>query len=202
MTPQGRTKSGDKKQVILQAAKDLFSQKGFKDTNVPEITARAGIATGTFYLYFSSKEKLFMDLFLEENTKLKREIMDEINMDADPLEAIQQLMYVNYKAMSSNPILKEWYNTEVFLKIEEKYREEQGLEQLDFLYDNYVEVIQKWQAEGKFRSDIDTDMIMALFSVIINIDVHKEEIGLKFFPKIQDLLTEFIIKGLTPQAKK
>ncbi len=57
----------DKKADILKCGRELFRSKGFKDTNVAEITEMAGIATGTFYNYYPSKDKLFMEIYLEEN---------------------------------------------------------------------------------------------------------------------------------------
>jgi len=187
----------DKKAEILRCGKELFSTLGYKNTGVANITKMAGIAAGTFYLYFSSKEKLFMDLFLEENVKLKREILAAIDPNGDPLAVIQEMMKRNMEGMASNPILREWYNKEVFAKIEEKYREEHGLDHVDFMYTSFIEIVKNWQAQGKFRQDIDSEMIMAIFTTVIIIDEHKEDIGLQFFPKIQDYLTEFILKGLT-----
>ena len=61
----------DKKAKILDCGKELFSTQGFKDTSVADITKKAGIATGTFYLYYPSKDELFMEIYLEENEKLK-----------------------------------------------------------------------------------------------------------------------------------
>jgi hypothetical protein len=40
-------------------------------------------------------------------------------------------------------------------------------------------------------------MIMAIFGAIIRIGYHKEEIGLQYFPELQDYITEFVLKGLT-----
>lgn len=198
MAPQGRQKTGDKKKLIHDCAKNLFSANGFKETNVPDITRDAGIAAGTFYLYYPSKENLFMEIYLEENEKLKRMILEEFNPNEDPLTSILELMQKNTEGMATNPILHEWYNKEVFSKIEESFRKENGLENVNFMYDSFLEIVAKWQADGKLRVDIDTEMIMALFAVVATIDTHKDEIGLKYFPKIQDYLTEFIFKGLTP----
>jgi len=39
-------------------------------------------------------------------------------------------------------------------------------------------------------------MIMAIFTAIINIDTHKEEVGLQYFPQVLEYLAEFTIKGL------
>ena len=186
----------EKKEAILKAARTLFSQQGYKTTSISEITDMAGIATGTFYLYFESKPQLFMDLFLEENLKLKKQLMEKIDLTADPRLVIQQIMMLNMEGMSTNPILREWYNREVFDKIEQKYREEKGIDQLDFFYSIFIEVVRKWQTEGKMRNDIDSEMVMALFTAIIKIDEHKEEIGIQYFPQILDHLFGFLMEGL------
>lgn len=186
----------DKKADILNCGRELFSSNGFKDTNVSDITKMAGIGVGTFYNYYSSKEKLFLELFIEENEKLKRSIMKAVDLDDEPLKLIKQLMLLNISGMNSNPILMEWYNKDVFNKVEQQYREENGNKAVDFLYDSFIELIKKWQAEGKIRNDIDCEMVMAFFSSLINIDTHKEEIGIQYFPHILDYLAEFILKGL------
>jgi len=186
----------DKKEQLLTAGRQLFSEKGFKDTNVSEITKLAGMATGTFYNYYSSKDKLFMDLYNEENIKLKRTIMNEVNLDEQPHQLIGQIMALNTAGMKTNPILKEWYNKEVFQRIEKVFREEKGVDQVEFSYSFFPELIKKWQDEGKMRDDISPDMVMAIFGAIVNIDTHKEEIGIEYFPQLMEYLMAFVMKGL------
>lgn len=54
-----RMKNGDQlKLAIIAAATQLFSQRGIKDVSIDEIVKAAGIAKGTFYLYFVSKQSL------------------------------------------------------------------------------------------------------------------------------------------------
>lgn len=192
----------DKKEKLLAAAKELFSEQGFKATNVSQITKAAGMATGTFYLYFTSKEQIFMDIFLEENVKLKKVLHKNFDVNGDPLSAIQKTMADNISGMQANPILREWFNREVFQKIEEKYREENGLDRLDFAYDYFYKIIETWQEQGKMRKDIPADMIMAIFTAMIVIDEKKDQIGFHFFPKIQDYLADFIMMGLTDFSKE
>jgi len=57
--------------------------------------------------------------------------------------------------------------------------------------------VKAWQAQGKMRKDIDSKMIMMIFVAIINVDTHKEEIGLEYFPQLLALITEIVMKGLT-----
>lgn len=186
----------DKKARILKYGRELFSSKGFKDTNVAEITKMAGIATGSFYNYYTSKDMLFMEIFLEENLKLKKKIMEIIDIEADPINVIQQMMFLNNQGMSENPILREWYNKEVFNKIEHIYREKIGIDQINFLYDIFIDIVKNWQVQGKMRDDIKADMIMAIFTALIIIDSHKDEVGLQYFPHLLNYMMEFVMKGL------
>jgi AcrR family transcriptional regulator len=48
-----------KLQAILDAALDVFADKGFADTRLDDVALRAGVAKGTLYLYFESKQALF-----------------------------------------------------------------------------------------------------------------------------------------------
>ncbi len=187
----------DKKILIYNCAKELFSKKGFKDTNISEITKMAGMAIGTFYNYYPSKEKLFMDILLEENAKLKKRCLHSLDLNQPPLTVVRQMLSMNIEGIRSNPILKEWYNKSVYNKIEQLYREENGSQATEFLYDSFLEIVTQWQAQGKMRKDMDSKMIMMIFAAIINVDTHKAEIGLEYFPQLLDHMTELIMKSLT-----
>jgi AcrR family transcriptional regulator len=187
----------EKRIRIYNCAKELFRTKGFKDTNISEITKKAGMAVGTFYNYYSSKEKLFMDIFLEENTKLKKDCLESLDLTQSPLTVVRQIITMNAAGINDSPILREWYNKSVFEKIERVFREENGVEAVHFVYDSFLELVTLWQAQGKMRKDIDSKMIMMLFAAIITVDTHKEEIGLDYFPELPELLTELVMKGLT-----
>ncbi|MDD3113908.1 MAG: TetR/AcrR family transcriptional regulator [Candidatus Izemoplasmatales bacterium] len=191
----------DKKKALFTAGKTIFITKGFKETNVADISKKAGFATGTFYNYYPSKDALFMEIYLDENAKLKRKIMKNIDLSADPLQVIQTMMMLNYQGMLANPILKEWYNRDIFNKIEQNYRKHSGLKTTDFLYDVFIDVVRKWQAENRIRTDISPEMIMAIFSALINVETHKDEIGFQYFPNLINHLSEFTMKALMDGPK-
>ncbi len=191
----------DKKTVLLNCAKELFATRGFKDTNVADITRQAGFSVGTFYNYYPSKDKLFVEILEQETAALIKQIMNSLDLDGDPVKLIKQLLILNMEGMLSNPILCQWYNPDVYSRIEKLFREEDGLQAIDFLYKDFLRLVQKWQEEGKMRSDISSEMIMAIFGAIIRIGYHKEEIGLQYFPELQDHLTDFVLKGLTDCPK-
>ena len=186
----------DKKQQLYQAAKALFSEKGFKETNVSAITKAANMAVGTFYLNYSSKEQLFLEIFKDENTALKQRCLEALDYNRSPKEIILQMLQLNREGIAESPILREWYQSEEFRKIEQAYREEHVIESMDFLYDAFLVLVRRWQDEGKMRTDIDSRMIMMIFAAIINVDTHKDEIGMEFFPELLERMTELVLIGL------
>lgn len=190
----------DKKQQLYSLAKTMFSEKGFKNTSILAITKAADMAVGTFYLYYSSKEQLFMEIFKDENTRLKKSFLETLDLGQSPKEIIAQMLRLNQEGLQASPILREWYTSEEFRKIERTYREEHAIDSLDFLYDTFNMLVQRWQAEGNMRSDIDSQMIMKIFEAIINIDTHKDEIGLEYFPDLLHILTDLVLTGLTECA--
>jgi AcrR family transcriptional regulator len=52
----------ERRQALLHAARDVFATKGYHDTKVDDIVARANVAKGTFYLYFPDKRSVFSEL--------------------------------------------------------------------------------------------------------------------------------------------
>lgn len=59
---------------LLTAAKRLFAARGFHGTKIADIAAAADVGTGTFYLYFATKEALFADLVKETAVRAKEEM--------------------------------------------------------------------------------------------------------------------------------
>jgi AcrR family transcriptional regulator len=54
-----------RKRLLMDAAKELFFEKGYRDTTIEMITERAGVSTGAFYLCFKSKEAVYMTLYAD-----------------------------------------------------------------------------------------------------------------------------------------
>lgn len=188
----------DKKADIFNAGRELFCSKGFKDTNVSEIAKLAGIGVGTFYNYYSSKEELFLEAFLKENEDLKERLYESVDLNDDPVTFVTKFLTKNITEMNSNLILKEWYNRELFSKLEQYFYKQDGLRRIDeLLQSGRLELVRQWKAEGKMRNDIDDDMICAIFDAIPYIDIHKSDIGVQYYPQILYYITEFVMKGLT-----
>jgi TetR/AcrR family transcriptional regulator, fatty acid metabolism regulator protein len=78
-------------ELILRAAEAEFTEKGYRDTSMDEIAARVGIAKGTVYLYFPSKQDLVFAL-IEREFKMFLEKFEHIS--ASPLTARAKLEHL------------------------------------------------------------------------------------------------------------
>lgn len=72
---QAKTVKGEAtKQKLLSAAEEVIGSSGYFRTSVTDITAKAGVAQGTFYFYFPSKQDIFEQLVRDLSHNLRREI--------------------------------------------------------------------------------------------------------------------------------
>jgi AcrR family transcriptional regulator len=82
-----RTERGRKTlRKLLDAAADEFGAKGFHEASISSITRRAGVALGSFYTYFDSKEALFQALVADMSEAVKVSARKAINPAMSPLE--------------------------------------------------------------------------------------------------------------------
>jgi AcrR family transcriptional regulator len=190
----------DIKSMIFETGKDLFSAKGFKKTNIKEIAEHAGIGVGTFYNYYASKEQLFIEIYKQENEKLKNRLTESLDLTQEPVQLISQLLKENQEAIHANHILNEWYNQDFYKELERHYRDEDS-QNMDSVRSFYLSLLRNWKQQGMIREDVDEELLPVFFDSLVCIDMHKDEIGIEHFPKAMQYLIEFIIKGITKQQQ-
>ncbi len=75
------------RRAILDAAETVIGRQGFYDASITEITRSAKVASGTFYVYFSSKEEVFRELVLDMGRSLRRTLSATAEGAGSRLEA-------------------------------------------------------------------------------------------------------------------
>ena len=86
----------EREALILQTAEEVLMEKGYYETSIDEIAARVGIAKGTVYLHFPSKEDLVIAIFERDMQKLLQYIDTAMSSDLTSrgkMEAIFDLMH-------------------------------------------------------------------------------------------------------------
>ena len=106
---------GNTKKQLVDAAIDLFHEKGYQKTRVSDIVAQAGVAQGTFYLYFKSKEDVFLHISSEFTALFSRLITEADDFFQGPsIEEIRNNLFGFIREMISLFIQNEKLTRIVF----------------------------------------------------------------------------------------
>ena len=104
------------KRKIFETSMKLFAEKGYDATSVEEITATVGVAKGTLYYHFSSKEEIF-NFLVEEGVKLLKNSIsiktEKLENNIDKLRAIiliQIKVLVKYESFMTIILSQIWGN--------------------------------------------------------------------------------------------
>ena len=93
---------------ILNSAKDLFTQQGYKKTTIRQIVERSGVLTGSIYYLYKSKEDIFQALILSLTQQCIQEI-NEICMDESPVFKYAAVCEVELTAVENSEVVRECY---------------------------------------------------------------------------------------------
>ncbi len=118
----GGSKMDNKKERIIHAAMDVFTEKGLEKTKVSDIVKKAGIAQGTFYIYFSSKlsvvpsiaeimvEKTLNEIIkkVNKNDPFSDQMKDVIDVVFSVTKEYRQIFALVYAGLGSTDYLQEW----------------------------------------------------------------------------------------------
>jgi len=102
-----------KPQQIIDAAIRVFARTGFYNSRVSDIAREAGIASGTIYLYFKTKDEILVTLFREKMAEWVEIVRGEIAAEPDPLAKLRRLVALHFSVLESNPDLAEVVQVEL-----------------------------------------------------------------------------------------
>ena len=184
----------DKKQLLKQAAYNVFSNKGYKATVISEVAKQAGMAVGSFYNYYENKEEIFLDVYIEENNRIRQVIMNDIDWEGDVVELIGQLFGQSRSLISSNKILAEWYNPAISNELHSYYSSEEGKASNpfhQFLIETFTNRMLK---EGYSQEKIQE--VLEVYHLFYYIDMNITEKDVPNVNQTIETLATYFVKGL------
>jgi AcrR family transcriptional regulator len=98
-----KTHRPDSKNQISKAALDLFIRKGIKATTTKEIARKAGIAEGTIYRHFRSKNDIASELFLNYMTMFKDRLSEAEEKFKEPRESVKEIINAFFYFAKNEP---------------------------------------------------------------------------------------------------
>jgi len=189
--PQQR-RSIKTKKLIIDAAMELFSQKGFYATNSKEIAKKAGVATGCFYSYFADKKGVFREalrMYLDRFNAILRENMAMI--DEEDVDGRVFLRGMITGILRAHDVFAGFHDELIVM-----YYSDPEIRELSGKYDaRVVQSITRYmkRAEGRLRvSDPDTAAFVVYCAVCRVVDcifLSKDEV---YKEKVVDQLVDMV----------
>jgi TetR/AcrR family fatty acid metabolism transcriptional regulator len=155
--PRSRKKYG----LILRAAIRVFSRNGFFGSKVADVAREAGVADGTVYLYFKSKEHLLIAIFDETMSEAICEGRAAVEGLNDPREKLRQIAGLHLERMGRDRDLAVVFQVELrsSTKFMEHFSETGVADYLELIR----RVINEGQEKGFFRPGIDARIAAKIF---------------------------------------
>ena len=183
------------KRRIFEASMKLFADKGYDATSIEEITATVGVAKGTLYYHFSSKEEIFAFLVEEGVKLLKNSISLKIDKMSNSIDKIRAIVLIQIKVLFKYEnfmtiILSQIWGNDERSKLCKKHIFE------------YIQMIEEIAKEGILKGEIieaDSNVIASgIFGFISSSFIYKMRHGGE--ANVQELFSEvdnLFIKKMT-----
>src|SRR6187431_1963475 len=97
-----RVAGGDKREAILRAATSVFAHNGYFNSKVADIAREAGVADGTVYLYFKSKEDILHSIFDRSVEKALGDARTQIEALSDPKEKLRRIALLHLERLGAD----------------------------------------------------------------------------------------------------
>ncbi|MDF2714014.1 MAG: TetR/AcrR family transcriptional regulator [Paenibacillus sp.] len=190
------------RQKLLEEGKRSFEALGLRKTSVEDLTKASGIAQGSFYLFYGSKEELFYELLLVEEAIIRDKLLHWANKEKTVTkESLRRFMMESFRLMSENAMIRNMYfegELELLVrKLPQELLERNFSEDRDAM----MHVVRNWQQAGILR-DERPELIVSMFRALVLLSLHKKEIGETIYSDTIALLVQVLADGLYVNAAK
>ena len=191
----------EREQLILEAADQLFLEKGYHDTSIDDIAAQVGISKGTVYLHFASKEDLVAALF-DRGTRAMLETLNGIlAAPGTPREKLQNIIRQIYGSMDRQrfQLMGAMFSSPEFHKRMAERRVTMG-ELWAEPRKHVGELLEEGKAAGEFDTAMPTPIMLNLFWAMLSPLMYKQVLGEDQMPadEIARHVSQFFFRGVAP----
>ncbi|MDR2998733.1 MAG: TetR/AcrR family transcriptional regulator [Microbacterium sp.] len=138
---------------LLEAAEAVFAEHGYHEASIVKITEHAGVALGTFYLYFDSKQAIFEALVVDLNRRVRHSMSEAMEGASDRIDAERRGFEGFFRFTAEHPALyrvvreAEFVSPEVLRLHYER------------IVEGYRDGLAAAQRQGEIAEELDTEVV-------------------------------------------
>jgi AcrR family transcriptional regulator len=186
------------KELLLRAAVDLFSQKGYLDTSIRDIATKAGISSSIIYHYFKDKEEMLFEIIRSTTEDLIKSLREAEERIKDPEECLRGMLRAhivdfNIKrkkesiiVVSDTHLLRN-KNLQIMVKMQHE------------IFDIYMKKLNELSKRGRLRGDVDSFVMnFSIFGTINTFYQWYRERGRLTREEVAENVITFLLHAITP----
>jgi AcrR family transcriptional regulator len=158
-----------RKQELLDAALELFAEKGYDHTSINDIIEKVGVTKGAFYYYFKSKEEVLdeiVDKFNEYDAQIFRQVMAENN---DAMEKLRMMHIRGLRFIKDNPELA-WKSWQAIMSVgNTKIKHKHGESTHKLFVPILTQLVDQGKREGLFHAPVPEETVGLLLNLYISL---------------------------------
>lgn len=191
----------EREDLILRAAVDLFVERGYHDTSMEDIAARVGIAKGTVYLHFASKEDLALAMIDQGSRRFANALDTILASDATPRAKLETIFERTFSSVGdgiSQAMSAVFRNRDVMARMSEKH------DDLSAVWREPSRrlgvVLDEGKALGEFDPDMPTPIMLNLFWSLLSVHRRDPHVVDDIPPaEVARQTSRFFFKGIAPE---
>lgn len=184
------------KDKLITAGREWFGKFGLKKTSVEELTKSVGIAQGSFYLFFGSKEELYFEIMEQEEERIRLEMEQKLNsQEVMTKQKLRAFLGEAFKAADESIFVKQMYVDGVLEMVMRKLPKEKLEQNFTRDADVLLPSIRMWQDQGLIVQS-DSETIVSMIRALFMLNLHRKEIGEAQFDATFQLMLDVVVEGL------
>jgi TetR/AcrR family fatty acid metabolism transcriptional regulator len=190
------SKKTARRQSILQAAIEVFSKGGFRDSSISEIAKRANVAEGTIYQYYKNKEDLFFSIPIQKTIEFSKEVDLHLQGITGTFNQIRKFIWYYLYFFKTNPDYGRILMLE--MRVSRSFVKTKTYNFLKKSISRILEIIREGQNEGTIRKDVNIYILRQLVLGILEHVVTRWLLqGGKYdLMKYYEDVTKLVIEGI------
>jgi len=188
------------KNKLIEMGKELFARYGLRKTSIEDLTKAVGIAQGSYYNFFQSKEELYFEIMEQEELYMKSRLLSTHKVEESlTRESLEAFLADAFGMIDKSTFIKKM-NGEDYELLVRKLPEERIAKHIETDSDILTPMITMWQKQGAVI-DRKPEVIGGLLRAVFTLALHKKEIGEDIFQEVLELLIELIAQGIVKKEK-
>lgn len=189
--------AADKRERLLREAARLFAERGFNQTDVAELASRAGVAKGSIYNYFESKEDLYLFVCQDGMERSRNAVYGDLNSEWDIYRQLAHIFRQGMRFVLAFPEYLSLYDG-IASPGMERFADQLSLAVEKHTSDYLKQLIRRDIERGLVRSDLDVNytafLLNSLYIVLLTSLVSQHyKIRMREYLEIEDTLDESVI---------